>query len=98
MSIISNFNEEEKEKVLEELTWNVKQIQDDLLKEILTLNAETEYLQDYLHGSSVKELFKKNLPIVTYKDVKPYIDRIVNGEASTIISAIPITNFLQRYA
>ncbi|CAN7019293.1 unnamed protein product [Brassica rapa subsp. trilocularis] len=93
MSIISYYNEEEKGKVLEDLTWNVKQIQDDLLKEILTLNSGTEYLQNFLHGSSAKELFKKNLPIVTYKDVKPYIDRVANGESSNIISALPITNF-----
>ncbi|CAH2036163.1 unnamed protein product [Thlaspi arvense] len=93
MSIISDFNEKEKGKVLENLTCNVEQIQDDLLKEILTLNAETEYLQNFLHGSSAKELFKKKLPIVTYEDVKPYIDRVVNGEPTNIISAIPITNF-----
>ncbi|RID57001.1 hypothetical protein BRARA_F00408 [Brassica rapa] len=92
MSIISDFNDEEKEKVLEDLTSNVKQIQDDLLKEILTLNSGTEYLQSFLHGSSSKELFKKNLPIVTYKDVKPYFDRVANGESSDVISALPITN------
>ncbi|KAJ4911385.1 Auxin-responsive GH3 family protein [Raphanus sativus] len=92
MSIISYYNEEEKGKVLENLTCNVKQIQDDLLKEIVTLNSGTEYLQNFLHGSSAKELFKKNVPIVTYKDVKPYIDRVANGESSNIISALPITN------
>ena len=96
MSIISDFNDEEKEKVLEDLTSNVKQIQDDLLKEILTLNSGTEYLQSFLHGSSSKELFKKNLPIVTYKDVKPYFDRVANGESSDVISALPITNVFVR--
>ncbi|CAN7097779.1 unnamed protein product [Brassica rapa subsp. narinosa] len=93
MSIISYYNEEEKGKVLEDLTWNVKQIQDDLLKEILTLNSGTEYLQNFLHGSSAKEIFKKKLPIVTYKDVKPFFDRVANGESSDIISALPLTNF-----
>ncbi|WZY97109.1 hypothetical protein YC2023_069438 [Brassica napus] len=97
MSIISDFNDEEKEKVLEDLTSNVKQIQDDLLKEILTLNSGTEYLQSFLHGSSSKELFKKNLPIVTYKDVKPYFDRVANGESSDVISALPITNVFVRH-
>ncbi|CAH8380861.1 unnamed protein product [Eruca vesicaria subsp. sativa] len=98
MSTISDFNEEEKGKVLQDLTSNAKQIQDDLLKEILTLNAGTEYLKDFLHGGlhgrSAKELFKKNVPIVTYEDVKPYIDRVVNGEPSNILSVLPITNFL----
>ncbi|KAL0660995.1 hypothetical protein Bca4012_097832 [Brassica carinata] len=97
MSIISYYNEEEKGKALEDLTWNVKQIQDDLLKEILTLNSGTEYLQNFLHGSSAKEIFKKKLPVVTYKDVKPFFDRVANGESSDIISALPLTNFFMRH-
>lgn len=70
--------------VLEELTSNAKQIQDDVLTEILKANANTEYLGRFLHGSSDKELFKKNVPVVSYEDVKPYIDRVANGEPSDI--------------
>ncbi|CAF1759990.1 unnamed protein product [Brassica napus] len=79
---------------LKKLTSNVKQIQDDVLKEILTLSANTEYLRGYLHGSCDKELFKKNVPVVSYDDVKPYIERVVNGEPSDVISGKPITRFL----
>ncbi|KAG7594248.1 GH3 family [Arabidopsis thaliana x Arabidopsis arenosa] len=76
-------------------TLNAKQIQDDLLKEILTLNANTEYLYRFLHGSSDKELFKKHVPVVSYDDVKPYIERIANGgEPSDVLSGKPITGFL----
>ncbi|XP_019094232.1 PREDICTED: 4-substituted benzoates-glutamate ligase GH3.12-like isoform X2 [Camelina sativa] len=78
---------------LEALTSNAKQIQDDVLKQILTLNANTEYLQRYLHGSSDKELFKKNVPVITYEDVRPYIERVANGEPSNIISGNSITGF-----
>ena len=82
---------------LKKLTSNVKQIQDYVWKEILTLNANTEYLRGYLHGSCDKELFKKNVPVVSYDDVKPYIERVVNGEPSNVISGKPITRFLLRY-
>lgn len=81
---------------LEELTSNAKQIQEDILEEILTLNANTEYLHRFLHGSSDKELFKKNVPVVTYDDVKPYIERVANGEPSDVISGGAITMFLRR--
>lgn len=81
---------------LDELTSNAKQIQDNLLKEILTLNANTEYLRQFLNGSSVKELFKKNVPVVRYEDVKPYIERVANGEPSDVISGKPVTQFLLR--
>ena len=83
--------------VLEELTSNAKQIQDDVLNKILNANANTEYLKRFLQGSSDKELFKKNVPVVSYEDVKPYIDRVANGEPSDIISGEPITAFFRRY-
>ncbi|RID48728.1 hypothetical protein BRARA_I05217 [Brassica rapa] len=79
--------------VLEELTSNAKLIQDDVLTKILKANANTEYLSRFLEGSSDKELFKKNVPVVSYEDVKPYIDRVANGEPSDIISGEPITTF-----
>ncbi|WZY97423.1 hypothetical protein YC2023_069752 [Brassica napus] len=83
--------------VLEELTSNAKQIQDDVLNKILNANANTEYLKRFLQGSSDKELFKKNVPVVSYEDVKPYIDRVANGEPSDIISGEPITAFFRRH-
>ncbi|KFK36047.1 hypothetical protein AALP_AA4G071000 [Arabis alpina] len=79
---------------VEELTSNAKEIQDDVLEEILTLNANTEYLRRFLHGSSDKELFKKNVPIVSYDDVRPYIERVANGEPSNVISGKPVTRFI----
>ncbi|KAK8559629.1 hypothetical protein V6N13_016370 [Hibiscus sabdariffa] len=69
-------------KLLEELTTDAQQIQDQLLGEILSQNAGTVYLNRFLHGQTDKQLFKKNVPIVAYEDLRPYIDRIANGEAS----------------
>ncbi|ESQ30132.1 hypothetical protein EUTSA_v10011352mg [Eutrema salsugineum] len=80
---------------LEEITLDAEQIQDDLLKEILTLNTNTEYLRRFLHGSSDKKLFKKNVPLVSYEDVKPYIERVANGEPWDVISGGLITRFLR---
>ncbi|KAB2085573.1 hypothetical protein ES319_A05G407300v1 [Gossypium barbadense] len=80
-------------KKIEELTTNAGQIQDEVLGEILSRNAGTEYLRGFLHGQTEKQLFKKNVPIVTYEDLKPYIDRIANGETSDILLAEPITAF-----
>ncbi|KAG7655278.1 GH3 family [Arabidopsis suecica] len=96
MSLTSDLSEKssDKMKVLEDLTSNVTQIQDNVLEEILTLNANTNYLQKFFLGSFDKESFKKNVPVVTYEDVKPYIERVVNGEPSNVISARPITGFV----
>ncbi|KAL4278485.1 hypothetical protein GQ457_03G024110 [Hibiscus cannabinus] len=70
---------------LEEITKNAHQIQEQILAEILRRNAGTEYLSRFLHGQTDKQSFKNNVPIVTYEDIKPYIDRIANGETSNIL-------------
>ncbi|GMI67850.1 Gretchen Hagen 3.17 [Hibiscus trionum] len=80
-------------KMIEEMTTNAEQIQDELLRGILRRNAGTEYLRRFLHGQADKQLFKKNVPIVSYEDLKPYIDRIANGETTDILLAEPITGF-----
>ncbi|GFZ07003.1 auxin-responsive GH3 family protein [Actinidia rufa] len=67
-------------KLLEYLTTDVKQIQEQVLDEILTQNANTDYLQGFLACKTEKELFMKEVPIVNYEDIKPYIERIANAE------------------
>ncbi|XVE80120.1 hypothetical protein DITRI_Ditri14bG0113700 [Diplodiscus trichospermus] len=82
-------------RMIEELTTNAQQIQQQLLGEILKRNAESEYLSRFLHGLTGEQLFKKNVPIVTYEDLKPYIDRIANGEPQDILLAEPVTMFFR---
>ena len=83
--------------VLEDVTSNAKQIQDSVLEAILSRNAQTEYLKGFLNGQLDKQSFKKNLPLVTYEDYRPYIDRIADGESSNLICDRPISLFLARY-
>lgn len=89
-------NDEAGLKFMESITSNVSEIQQEVLEDILTKNAKTEYLKGFLDGGSDKELFKKNVPVVEYKDIKHYIDRIANGEPSEILTAEPIAEFLRR--
>ncbi|KAL4202817.1 hypothetical protein AMTRI_Chr02g265470 [Amborella trichopoda] len=85
------------EKALEEvekLTMNAGEIQDQILEEILRRNWRTEYLYEYLRGSRNKEEFKRRVPVVSYDDIKPLIQRIANGEHYSLISGDPITELL----
>ncbi|XP_022753988.1 indole-3-acetic acid-amido synthetase GH3.17-like [Durio zibethinus] len=79
--------------MMEEQTTNTEKIQEQVLGEILRRNARTEYLRRFLHGQTDLKLFKKNVPIVTYEDIKPYIDRIANGEPSDILLDEPVVQF-----
>ncbi|XP_010556077.1 PREDICTED: indole-3-acetic acid-amido synthetase GH3.17-like [Tarenaya hassleriana] len=80
--------------VLEDVTADAKQIQESVLENIISRNAQTEYLGRFLNREIDKKSFKKNVPVIAYEDLRPYIDRIANGEPSDIICAQPITEFM----
>ncbi|ERM96679.1 hypothetical protein AMTRI_Chr12g235730 [Amborella trichopoda] len=80
---------------IEEMTCQAEQVQAQVLSEILTRNAHTEYLQRYsLAGLTDRHTFKAKLPVITYEDLQPEIQRIANGDRSPILSAHPISEFL----
>lgn len=82
---------------IEEMTRNADAVQQRVLDEILTRNSQTEYLKRFkLDGVSDRQTFKSNIPVVTYEDLQPEIQRIANGDRSPILSAHPISEFLTR--
>ncbi|XP_075641147.1 putative indole-3-acetic acid-amido synthetase GH3.9 [Castanea sativa] len=85
---------EEALKEIERLTERADEVQKSILTEILTRNCETEYLFKYMEGSKNILEFKRIVPVITYKGIRPYIQRIVNGEDSSLITGHPITEML----
>ena len=82
---------------IEEMTRNADQVQEKILVEILSQNGETEYLQRFkLAGATDRDTFKSKVPVVTYEDLQPDIQRIANGDRSPILSSHPISEFLTR--
>ncbi|KAG5526364.1 hypothetical protein RHGRI_032596 [Rhododendron griersonianum] len=82
-------------RFIEEMTRNADSVQEKVLGEILSRNAETEYLQRFkLFGATDRETFKSTIPMVKYEDLQPDIQRIANGDRSAILSAHPISEFL----
>ncbi|KAI8523013.1 hypothetical protein RHMOL_Rhmol13G0041600 [Rhododendron molle] len=77
---------------IEEVTRNAESVQQKVLEEILSANAETEYLRRFrLSGSTDRDTFKSEVPVVTYEELQPEIQRIVEGDRSPILSVHPIT-------
>ncbi|CAN4112132.1 unnamed protein product [Withania somnifera] len=77
------------------MTRNADAVQERVLNEILTRNSQTEYLKRFkLDGASDREAFKNKIPVVTYEDLQPEIQRIANGDRSPILSSHPISEFL----
>ncbi|KAH9318943.1 hypothetical protein KI387_020712 [Taxus chinensis] len=80
---------------IENVTIHADQVQAQVLSEILSRNARTEYLDRYgLASRSDRETFKKLLPVITYDDLQPDILRIANGDKSPILSSEPVSEFL----
>ncbi|RZC46366.1 hypothetical protein C5167_039313 [Papaver somniferum] len=81
---------------IEQVTTNADEIQKKVLSEILTRNAHVEYLKRHgLDGLTAdRDTFKNVMPIVTYEDLQPDINRIANGDTSPILCSNPISEFL----
>ncbi|KAK4266958.1 hypothetical protein QN277_023813, partial [Acacia crassicarpa] len=76
----------------EELTKDAEKVQRETLRRILEVNASAEYLQNLgLNGRADLESFKAHVPVVTHKELEPYIMRIMDGDASSILTGKPIT-------
>lgn len=88
----------EKLELIEALTKAFDAEQVRVLAEILERNNGAEYLRRHgMEGRTDREAFKARVPVVTYEDLRPEIERIANGDRSNIISSHPITEFLTRY-
>lgn len=90
---------EEALKEIERLTMNADEVQESLLIQILTQNKETEYLNKYMKEETfITDLqeFKRCVPVIGYEGIFPYIQRIANGEDSSLITGQPITEMLCR--
>lgn len=82
---------------IEEMTQNADSVQQRVLSEILSRNADTEYLKRFhLNGTTDRNSFKSKVPVVTYEDLQPDIQRIANGDRSPIFCSHPISEFLTR--
>jgi len=85
-------------RFIEEMTRNADTVQENLLAEILARNADTEYLRRFnLCGATDRDTFKTKIPVITYEDLQPEIQRIADGDRSPILSAHPISEFLTRF-
>ncbi|GAB2230669.1 hypothetical protein Droror1_Dr00014950 [Drosera rotundifolia] len=80
---------------IEDVTTNADEVQRRVLFEILSRNANVEYLQRHgLNGNADRETFKKMVPVIKYEDIEPDITRIANGDSSQILCSQPISEFL----
>ncbi|CAM6025539.1 unnamed protein product, partial [Sphagnum balticum] len=82
------------DEFIDSIAEDLEVIQRLKLEEILTRNANVEYLQRHgLNGRTDVASFKQCLPVVTYSDLEPDILRLVNGDSTPIFNADPVSAF-----
>ena len=72
-------------------TWDPKQAQEDKLAEIINRNADTVYGRE--HGfAAIRTVrdYQARVPVNTYETLKPYIDRVLVGEAGVLTADEPL--------
>ncbi|XP_077229149.1 jasmonoyl--L-amino acid synthetase JAR4-like [Tasmannia lanceolata] len=89
---IEKFNQESVIEEFESITKEAGRVQRETLRKILEENSNAEYLQRLgLKGRTDLESFKACVPLVTHKDLEPYIHRIADGETKPILTGKSIT-------
>ncbi|KAK4411482.1 Jasmonoyl--L-amino acid synthetase JAR4 [Sesamum angolense] len=83
------------EAVIEEfeaLTRDAGRVQRETLQKILEENGEAEYLRRWrLNGRTDPDSFKACVPLVSHKDLEPYIQCIADGKNPSVLTGKPIT-------
>ncbi|XP_020098477.1 jasmonic acid-amido synthetase JAR1-like isoform X1 [Ananas comosus] len=76
----------------EALTRDAGRVQAETLRRILEENGGAEYLRRFgLGGRTDAASFRSYVPLVTHSDLEPFIQRIVDGDNSPILTGKPIT-------
>lgn len=91
----------------EEISDNAAQVQTQILKRIVELNRNTEYLRNWLgtevlnieelEPEVVESLYTSLVPLSSHSDLDPYIQRIADGDDSALLTQEPITMLSLRY-
>ncbi|XP_047061295.1 jasmonoyl--L-amino acid synthetase GH3.3-like [Lolium rigidum] len=88
-----NFSGEKVIAEFDRLTRDAANVQRETLRRILAENGAAEYLQSLgLAGRTDPGSFRACVPLATHADFEPYINRIVDGDATPVLTGKPVTS------
>src|SRR5947208_1567228 len=91
LGMFTQFLRSKHAKAFELATKNPREAQWQKLKTILGKNSGSEYgrKHNFSKINSIQE-YQAAVPIVTHKELKPYLDKMVNGEKNILTTEDPI--------
>lgn len=92
VNLIYGFSADTSYRKFDKDTKNAREINKQVLQEILRLNASTTYGQIYQFSKLSSEDYKKQVPLTFYQDYEGFIDEIAAGKEN-ILTADPIIYF-----
>jgi hypothetical protein len=80
--------------LLDRITQDPKRYQDEALQRILTANANTTYGRQH-QFSSLRTVhdFRRAIPINSYEELRPYVDRVADGSDPHALTADRVEMF-----
>ena len=70
---------------LEDITYNPMRSQEDFVIRLMRENARTEYgRKNNFKNIHTMDEFRRYIPLTTFEDYAPYIERIANGERNVL--------------
>ena len=71
----------------EAMTHDPQRVQEAVLRDILTMQANTDFGRDH-HFASMKTVadFRHNVPVAGYEAVEPYMARVLDGQTNALLS------------
>ncbi len=81
-------------RAFEEATSRPRQVQEALLRRILSVQADTDFGRRH-HFASIDTVadFRRHVPVAGYEYVEPYIQRVANGELRALLSESKVHMF-----
>ncbi|KAF1084195.1 GH3 auxin-responsive promoter [Sporotomaculum syntrophicum] len=93
LSLTMNVASNSCRRKFEEDTLQAGAVNQAVLKEILNINKDTEYGRKYQFSSIMSAAdYKAKVPVTSYEDYRPYIERMADG-AVNILTSLPVIYF-----
>ena len=88
MAFVAGLHANRQRRAFLEALNHTQAVQKQLLDDLLSTHAQTDFGRDHsLDSVKSVEDFRKAMPVRTYEDMRPYMDRVFEGDTTALLPA-----------